>query len=296
MGAPDPRVGGFGPFFALETMIAVLAAGAVTVTLRGRGIGDLAFVIALGLAAITAIFPEPWWARFAPFFWGVPIFLALGAGESSALTRWGAVVVLALALVNGGIALAGNLARTALGDYRMRALLSDLAAQSAEILIVPVPYRGFQFTAAHRLAGAGIAFRIGKPELPIGDSSPQCARVLRTDRIRYCLPAEVLGRELTNTGRARRAAFHLFGHSAFAPGMGLPTPFRPLPSAGMKGSLNVFLSLLTAFTRALRPVRFRSRRLVLTPSPGRLRCGPRAPSAERCGREPGCRGWESCRR
>jgi len=193
MGAPDPRVGGFGPFFALETMIALLAAGAVTVTLRGRGIGDPAFVIALGLAAITAIFPEPWWARFAPFFWGVPIFLALGAGERSALTRWGAVVVLALALVNGGIALAGNLARTALGDYRMRALLSDLAGQSAEILIVPFPYRGFQFTAAHRLTGARIAFRIGEPELPIGDSSPQCARVLRTDRIRYCLPAEASG-------------------------------------------------------------------------------------------------------
>ncbi len=190
MGAPDPRIGGFGPFFALETMVALLAAGAAAVTLRGRGIGDPAFVIALGLAAITAIFPEPWLARYAPFFWGVPIFLALGASERSALTRWAAAIVLALALGNGGIAFAGNLVRTALGDYRMRALLSDLAAQSAEILIIPFPYRGFQFTAAHRLTGAGVAFRIGEPELPIGDSSPQCARVLRTDRIRYCLPAE----------------------------------------------------------------------------------------------------------
>jgi hypothetical protein len=126
MGAPDPRIGGFGPFFSLETIVAVLAAGAVTATRRGRGIGDPALMIALGLAAITAIFPEPWLARYAPFFWGVPIFLALGTGGRSALTRWGAVVVLALALVNGGIALAGNLARTALGDYRMRTLLSDL--------------------------------------------------------------------------------------------------------------------------------------------------------------------------
>ena len=133
MGAPDPRIGGFGPFFALETMVALLAAGAVTVTRRGHGIGDPAFVIALGLAAITAIFPEPWSARFAPFFWGVPIFLALGAGGLSAVTRWGAMVVLTLALINGGIALVGNLARTALSDYRIRALLSDLAAQNAEI-------------------------------------------------------------------------------------------------------------------------------------------------------------------
>jgi hypothetical protein len=189
MGA-DPRIGGFGPFFALETMVALLAAGAVTATLRGRGIGDPAFVIALGLAVITAIFSEPWLARYAPFFWGVPIFLALGAGAGSALTRWGAVVVLALALVNGGIAFAGNLARTALGDYRTRALLNDLAGQGAEILIIPFPYRGFQFTAAHRLAGARIPFRIGKPDLPIGDSSPQCARVLREGHIDYCLPAK----------------------------------------------------------------------------------------------------------
>ena len=35
MGAPDPRIGGFGPFFALETMVTLLAAGAVTVTRRG---------------------------------------------------------------------------------------------------------------------------------------------------------------------------------------------------------------------------------------------------------------------
>ena len=75
MGAPDPRIGGFGPFFALETIVALLAAGAVTATRRGRGIVDPAFMIALGLAAITAIFP--WLARYAPFFWGVPIFLAL---------------------------------------------------------------------------------------------------------------------------------------------------------------------------------------------------------------------------
>jgi hypothetical protein len=188
MGAPDPRIGGFGPFFALETIVALLAAGAVTATRRGHGIGDPAFMIALGLAGITTTFPEPWSARYAPFFWGVPIFLSLSTGERSALTRWGAVVVLALALVNGGIALAGNLARTALGDYRLRTLLTDLAAQGTEILIVPFPYRGFHFTAAHRLAGARIAFCIGEPELPIGDSSPQCARVLWTDRIRYCLP------------------------------------------------------------------------------------------------------------
>jgi hypothetical protein len=193
MGTPDPRIGGFGPFFALETIVAVSVAGAATAMRRGHGFADPAFAIALGLFAITAIFPEPWSARFAPFFWGVPIFFMLGAARLSALTRWGAMVVLALALINGGVALAGNLARTALGDYRMRTLLSDLAAQHDEILIVPLRYRGFQFTAAHRLAGAKIAFRIGEPEMPIGDSSLQCARVLRTDdRIRYCLGAKVI--------------------------------------------------------------------------------------------------------
>jgi len=188
MGAPDPRIGGFGPVFALEILVASFAAGVAVWRQRGRGLGDPAFVIAFGCAIMTAAFPEPWWARFAPFFWLVPVFLALGAGERVALTRWAAAAVLALALVNGGLALAGNVARAGLGDYRLRQLLGRLAALHTEILIIPVPYRGFQFTAAHRLASAGIAYRIDETEVPVGATSPQCARILADDRILYCLP------------------------------------------------------------------------------------------------------------
>jgi hypothetical protein len=42
MDAPDPRIGGFGPFFALEAIVALLAVGAVTASRRGRG--DPAFI------------------------------------------------------------------------------------------------------------------------------------------------------------------------------------------------------------------------------------------------------------
>jgi hypothetical protein len=190
MGAPSPRDGGFGPFFALEIVLALLASGIVLMRDRGRTLGDPAFVIAFGLAVMTAAFPEPWWARFAPFFWGVPIFLALGVGGRSKFLTLCAACVIALALVNGGVAFAGNLARTVAGDYRLRTLFGQLAALHEEVLIVPVLNRGFELTAAHRLAGAGIPFRVGTPELPIRSGSAQCARLIRTDRLLYCLPAK----------------------------------------------------------------------------------------------------------
>ena len=187
MGAPDPRLGGFGPVFALELLAALLAAGVTVLRDRAQAVRNPAFVIALGLALVCAIFPEPWWARFVPFFWAVPLFLALAAADGSRLARQCVALVVVLALANGGVAFAGNLARTVLGDYRLRTFLGELAAQHTEVLIVPMLYRGFQVTAAHRLADAGIPFRIGTPERSPQANSPQCARVLRVDRIVYCV-------------------------------------------------------------------------------------------------------------
>ena len=188
MGVPDTRFGGFGPFFALEGLLALAVWGAAARRRPHWGLSDPAFIIAVGLAAMTAIFPEPWLARFAPFFWGVPIFLALGAHERSALSRRGAAIVLVLAMANGGVAFAGNLARTALGDYRMRALVSRLAAAHQEVTVVPVRYGGFAVTAAHRLAVAGIPVRVGDPQWT-AKGGPRCENLtLQRERTSYCLP------------------------------------------------------------------------------------------------------------
>jgi hypothetical protein len=192
MGAPDPRIGGFGPLFALELLVALLAAGLGVVRQRALAIRNPAFVIAVGLAVISAAFPEPWWARFVPFFWAVPIFLALGTADRSKLSTQCAALVVALALANGGAAFGGNLARTMLGDYHLRGFLSGLATQHTDVLIVPIPYRGYQFTAAYRLRGAGIPFHVGVPEVPAMSGSAQCARVLRADRILYCVAKQPL--------------------------------------------------------------------------------------------------------
>ena len=188
MGAPDTKLGGFGPFFALEGIIALVAWGVAAWRRPGWGVADPAVIIALGLAAMTAIFPEPWLARFAPFFWGVPLFLALGADERSAVSRWCAALVIVLALLNGGLAFAGNLARTAIGDYRVRALIHRLAARHQEITVVPVRYGGFVVTAAHRLAVAGIPIRVGEPQWT-AKGGPECEDLtLSRERTSYCLP------------------------------------------------------------------------------------------------------------
>jgi hypothetical protein len=189
MGAPDTRVGGFGPLFALEVLVALLVTGFAVLRKGGHGLGDTAFILALGLTVSAAAFPEPWCARYVPFFWAVPIMLVLGVDLRWKLARLSAVLILVLATINGGLALAANLARTAVGNHQLRALFRELAAERTEILLVPIPNRGWDITAAHRLASVHIPFRVGTPEVPQGDTSPQCARVIRNDRLRYCIPA-----------------------------------------------------------------------------------------------------------
>ena len=188
MGVPDPRVGGFGPLFALQ-LLAGLCAGGLALQHQGTALRrDPAVLVALGLGAICAVFPEPWLARYAPFVWGAPIFLALADGGRTLLTRWCTALVLVLALANGGMAFAGNLARTVLGDIRLRAMLHDLAAQPEPVLIVPITYRAFEVTDARRFTAAGIKFRIGASERTPENTSPQCARVLYADRVLICEP------------------------------------------------------------------------------------------------------------
>jgi len=191
VGSPGPRVGGFGPFFALELCLSLAAAGVAFLS-RGSGFEPVTrpfFVLAGLLALICAVFPEPWAARYVPFFWMVPGLIAFAVCASAnmpALSRFLVAAVLVLALLNGGLAFAGNAARTVLGDWRTRVLLKDLASRQKEILIVPIPNRSFEITAAHRLTGMNIPYKIIEPILSNGSLPNACATVVASARIYYC--------------------------------------------------------------------------------------------------------------
>jgi hypothetical protein len=109
--ATDTRNGGFGPFFGVAVVLAfgILALAAVFRT-RPPSPLDFRLEALIGLTAYgvitTALFPEPWWARFVPFAWAAPIGASLIACElrPTAAIRSSAVGVAVLLAANSAIA------------------------------------------------------------------------------------------------------------------------------------------------------------------------------------------------
>ncbi len=78
-----PRIGGFGPLFGLALLSSALYA-AVSAAIAGaaaalRSLTSSAFAASFVSSALitTALFPQPWWARFVALAWVVPPFLAV---------------------------------------------------------------------------------------------------------------------------------------------------------------------------------------------------------------------------
>ena len=74
----DTRVGGFGPFFGAETLVALAALAWASVRrTTPRLIYRHRLEVLLGLTAYglltTVLFPEPWWARYVPLAWVIPL-------------------------------------------------------------------------------------------------------------------------------------------------------------------------------------------------------------------------------
>ncbi len=183
----DMRIGGFGPWFSLGLL---LAAGAFALAcLQGLRGPPLALALLLPAAALTLtqLFPEPWWARYVPQFWLVPLALAGAAllapqvGRASralgglALGVLGCNAVLVAALYG-----AGHTVRELDG----RTQLESLAALSAAHGELAVDWGG-EPALAQRLAAAGVRTR------PAAANEP-CAHpvVVHESSVRVCLPAQ----------------------------------------------------------------------------------------------------------
>ncbi len=193
MGAPDTRIGGFGPFFALELCLSFAALCYFGVLLWRTDVWPTAtpfLILALSLTIISAVFPEPWAARYVPFFGLVPGLLAFSictVPKPPALGRLLVLAVVFLGLLNGGLAFAGNAARTALGDWRMRQLLHELSELKRDVLIVPIATRSFEVTAAHRLAEMNIPYKIIEPRRFDGSVPSACVQLIAEMGLLYCV-------------------------------------------------------------------------------------------------------------
>jgi len=109
--ASDTRNGGFGPFFGAVTLVALAAlAWASLRRTTPRLVYRHRLEVLLGLTAYglltTVLFPEPWWARFVPLAWVIPLGAAwlAYALQPSPLVRACITLVVALSILDAAIA------------------------------------------------------------------------------------------------------------------------------------------------------------------------------------------------
>lgn len=102
----DVRIGGFGPWFSLALLLSI--AGACWAWRRRRRSAwqqALLLLPTLLLLLSALAFPEPWWARYVPQVWLIPLIVAaalitLGRSEGDAAQRRIGWTVIAVAAVN----------------------------------------------------------------------------------------------------------------------------------------------------------------------------------------------------
>lgn len=109
--ATDTRNGGFGPFSGATTLAALAALAWATARRTRAGTSNRHRIeVLLGLTAYgfvaTILFPEPWWARFVPLAWLIPIGAVCLADtlRASVFVRSCAILCMALSTLNAAIA------------------------------------------------------------------------------------------------------------------------------------------------------------------------------------------------
>jgi hypothetical protein len=154
---PDVRLGGFGPLFGGSVLLAVAALAAAT--RRGLRWPLLASLLALPILVSVLVFPHPWFARYVPQGWLLPLLLAAVAW--AAPCRWAralAVLTVAAAVANAGLVAAGHLPATVGHSALLKGRLLELAKRrdSIELDLQPFPSNrarlqelGIPFTSVH---------------------------------------------------------------------------------------------------------------------------------------------------
>jgi hypothetical protein len=107
----DTRGGGFGPFFGAVTLVALAALGWASLRRTAPRMAHphraevLLGLMAYGLLT-TVLFPEPWWARFVPLAWLIPLCAAwlAYALRPSSLVRACVTLVVVLSILDAAIA------------------------------------------------------------------------------------------------------------------------------------------------------------------------------------------------
>ena len=157
----DVRIGGFGPLFGLEFL---LGSAAFVVALRTRHPRTklcAALFVPVALLMMSLAFPEPWWARYVPQLWLVPLGFAVALWILDPLrpaALWLAWCVVWVAAVDALVVAGSFVAGSALRELDHRAQLQSLREIGERIGPVIVEF-GQTPSLAHRLSMRGVRWQ-----------------------------------------------------------------------------------------------------------------------------------------
>ena len=175
---PDVRVGGWGPLFGGLCLLAVAG-------LAAAGLKDLRWLV-LGLAITlpvlvsVLIMPHPWFARFAPQGWLLPVvIIPLAWAAGGKMSRLLAVLAAGTALVNAAVVTTGYLPATVRHSALIESRIDRLRLLGQPLVLNLMPFPSNRA----RLAEMGIAFdEVRDPDallqLVLGRFQPRLTSVL----------------------------------------------------------------------------------------------------------------------
>ncbi|MFC0213936.1 hypothetical protein ACFFK0_16005 [Paenibacillus chartarius] len=153
----DTRIAGFGP---LSRWLLVLtpALGLLIVMLRWR-VGVVAAFAGAGLLASVFINPEPWWARYVPQLWLVPlVFVAAAWRARQWLLRGAGAAVLAMCFISAYLCADISIGRAYKQSQEVKAQLQDM--QGKQVALFSEAFKA----PAQRMKEWGIDYREVKKE------------------------------------------------------------------------------------------------------------------------------------
>jgi len=147
--AYDRRIGGFGVLLA---EICVLLFGSLFIAVKNRDIANykkLLFPMVL-LLLISIIMPENWWARYIPFFWYLPGFLAMAGNYKSRLNKRIFLVCFIIVIINSGTFLLLNTFSGIKYAVGFKSFLSEIEASTQDTIHVVLYYDYFRYSIAEK--------------------------------------------------------------------------------------------------------------------------------------------------
>jgi hypothetical protein len=186
----DVRIGGFGPLFSLTLCVGMLGfvLWMATSTFSASVLGKV-ILAPTAIVFLTLLFPEPWWARYVPQFWLLPLLLVIGctvATPDNLAVKHAARATIVIALANCALVAGLFATRTIARELDLRAQLTSLRKISQAVGPVSVTFGSTPSTRV-RLSQADILVR----ERSGGDSCALEAPVNYADAM-LCLSAEQL--------------------------------------------------------------------------------------------------------